>query len=102
MVLEFVSCFGSGHKMHLKKTIFDIFCQFFGPTFICIFLSHLLYVGSFLAAITRGHSLNTSLELLLLVLELDGTSTSTDEGTDLGRCCHRCLFAGAFLVPGSN
>jgi len=34
--------FGSGHKMHFKKTIFDVFCQFFGPTFICNFLSHLL------------------------------------------------------------
>ena len=34
--------FGSGHKMHLKKTIFVVFCQFFGPTFICNFLSHLL------------------------------------------------------------
>ena len=34
--------FGSGHKMHFKKPIFDVFCQFFGPTFICNFLSHLL------------------------------------------------------------
>jgi len=29
--------FGSGHKMHFKKTIFDVFCRFYGLTSDAIF-----------------------------------------------------------------
>ena len=30
--------FGSGHKMHFKKTIFDDFCQFFSVIFLYYFV----------------------------------------------------------------
>ena len=42
MVLDFVSCFWKGSQNAFKKTIFAIFCKFFGSTFKCNFLSHLL------------------------------------------------------------
>ena len=42
MVFDFVSCFWKWSQNAFKKTIFDVFCQFFGPTFKCNFLSHLL------------------------------------------------------------